>query len=70
MVERRLNCENCRHLTIIGLHDTGPCLLLNNALRECGRCGGGGVVVVVVVDVVVVMVVEVTVAVVVLLLVK
>ena len=24
MVEWRLDCENCRHLTIIGLHDTGP----------------------------------------------
>ena len=24
MVERRLDCENCRHLTVVGLHDTGP----------------------------------------------
>ena len=21
---RRLDCENCRHLTVVGLHDTGP----------------------------------------------
>ena len=24
MVEWRLDCENCRHLTVVGLHDTGP----------------------------------------------
>ena len=24
MVEWRLDCENCRHLTILGLHDSGP----------------------------------------------
>ena len=24
MVEWRLDCENCRHLTVAGLHDTGP----------------------------------------------
>ena len=24
MVERRLDCENCRHLTVVGFHDTGP----------------------------------------------
>ena len=24
MVEWRLDCENCRHLTVFGLHDTGP----------------------------------------------
>ena len=24
MVEWRLDCENCRHLTFAGLHDTGP----------------------------------------------
>ena len=24
MVECRLDCENCRHLTVVGLHDTGP----------------------------------------------
>ena len=24
MVERRLDCEDCRHLTVVGLHDTGP----------------------------------------------
>ena len=23
MVEWRLDCENCRHLTVVGLHDTG-----------------------------------------------
>ena len=23
MVQRRLDCENCRHLTVVGLHDTG-----------------------------------------------
>ena len=23
MAELRLDCENCRHLTIVGLHDTG-----------------------------------------------
>ena len=26
MVDRRLDCENCRHLTVVGLHDTGPWL--------------------------------------------
>ena len=24
MVEWRLDCENCPHLTVVGLHDTGP----------------------------------------------
>ena len=24
MVEWRLDCENCSHLTVVGLHDTGP----------------------------------------------
>ena len=24
MVERRLDCEDCRQLTVVGLHDTGP----------------------------------------------
>ena len=24
MVEWRLDCENCRHLTVVGLYDTGP----------------------------------------------
>ena len=24
-LEWRLSCENCRHLTVVGLHDTGPC---------------------------------------------
>ena len=24
MVEWRLDCEDCRHLTVVGLHDTGP----------------------------------------------
>ena len=24
MVKWRLDCENCRHLTVVGLHDTGP----------------------------------------------
>ena len=24
MVEWRLHCENCRHLMVVGLHDTGP----------------------------------------------
>ena len=24
MVEWRLDCENCRHLTVVGLHDAGP----------------------------------------------
>ena len=23
-----MDCENCRHLTVVGLHDTGPWLLL------------------------------------------
>ena len=27
MVEWRLDCENCRHLTFVGLHDTGPRVL-------------------------------------------
>ena len=22
-----MDCENCRHLTVVGLHDTGPCCL-------------------------------------------
>ena len=25
-VKRRLDCENCPHLTVVGLHDTGPLL--------------------------------------------
>ena len=29
MVEWRLDCENCRHLTVVGLHDTGPCCVLS-----------------------------------------
>ena len=29
LVEWRLGCENRRHLTVVGLHDTGP--------RACGR---------------------------------
>ena len=32
IVEWRLDCENCRHLTVVGLHDTGPC----SSLRLCG----------------------------------
>ena len=28
MVEWRLDCESCRHLTVVGLHDTGPWLLV------------------------------------------
>ena len=24
MVEWRLDCEDCRHLTVVGLHDTAP----------------------------------------------
>ena len=24
MVEWRLDCEDCPHLTVVGLHDTGP----------------------------------------------
>ena len=31
MVEWRLDCENYRHLTVVGLHDTGP--------RPPRRCG-------------------------------
>ena len=27
MVQWRLDCEICRHLTVVGLHDTGPCSL-------------------------------------------
>ena len=27
MVEWWLDCENCRHLTVVGLHDTGPASL-------------------------------------------
>ena len=32
IVERRLDCEDCHHLTVIGLHDTGP---------WCHRVGAG-----------------------------
>ena len=31
MVERRLDCENCGHLTVVGFHDTGP------KLRVCKK---------------------------------
>ena len=32
MVDWRLDCENCRHLTIVSLHDTGPWSSRNNYL--------------------------------------
>ena len=31
MVEWRLDCENCRHLTVVGLRDTGPMSLLKSS---------------------------------------
>ena len=36
MVEWRLDCENCRHLTVVGLHDTGPRSLLGRGLPGVG----------------------------------
>ena len=41
MMEWRLDCENCRHLTVVGLHDTGPWTALSiestAALSSLGR---------------------------------
>ena len=34
MVEWRLDCENRRHLTVVGLHDTGPWLAVSYRLSE------------------------------------
>ena len=34
---RRLDCENCRHLTVVGLHDTGP--RFGNGRRVWGEAG-------------------------------
>ena len=45
MVECRLDCEDCRHLMIVSLHDTGPRL---GDVTECegwpvvGLCSGVG----------------------------
>ena len=33
MVEWRLDCEDCRHLTVVDLHDTGPWSTINCQLR-------------------------------------
>ena len=44
MVEWRLDCEDCRHLTVVGLHDTGPWYRKVPAiLRQfvCALCGHG-----------------------------
>ena len=39
MVEWRLDCENCRHLTVVGLHDAGPWCHMVRAGQGClGRC--------------------------------
>ena len=37
MVEWRLDCEDCRHLTVVGLHDTGPWAVFNlpQSTRVC-----------------------------------
>ena len=51
MVEWRLDCENCRHLTVVGFHDTGPrssqALEIISAFKDGSRCcnervGGAG----------------------------
>ena len=36
MVEWRLDCEDCRHLTVVGLHDTGPRTLFAVMSRMTG----------------------------------
>ena len=36
MVEGRLDCENSRHLTVVGSHDTGPWSRV--CLQLCGFC--------------------------------
>ena len=28
-----MDCENCRHLTVVGLHDTGPCVEDRQAMQ-------------------------------------
>ena len=33
--EWRLDCEDCRHLTVVGLHDTGPSERLVSSLEAC-----------------------------------
>ena len=38
MVKWRLGCENCRYLTVVCLHDTGPCLVVS--LHSMHRHGG------------------------------
>ena len=38
MVEWLLDCENCRHLTIVGLHDTGPWTHLPQVTQLCDLC--------------------------------
>ena len=42
MVEWRLDCEDCRHLTVIGLHDTGPSVLTADRISHGGRGSDGG----------------------------
>ena len=39
MVKWRLDCENCRHLTVVGLHDAGPrsCLRFHLTWFFCAR---------------------------------
>ena len=32
MVEWGLDCEDCRHLTVVGLHNTGPCLVFGTTI--------------------------------------
>ena len=39
MVEWRLDCENCRHLTVVSLHDTGPWKKIHTKSRG-PRCRG------------------------------
>ena len=38
MVEWWLDCENCRHLTVVGLHDTGPRYGIQIWPRFSGSC--------------------------------
>ena len=41
MVEWRLDCKNCRHLTVVGLHDTGPRIVADNSAHPGLKVHGG-----------------------------
>ena len=43
MVEWLLDCENCRHLTVIGLHDTGPWYQVVSAEWHVHGCTTAGI---------------------------